>query len=99
MPPKKSPLWECEQAMSAFQVRPDWYEEYWLEPKKVSRSDVARWWRRNLRLCFILYETMVSALVSFTRTKRKSANVRSGCDCNFSPLGYERGALPADKSA
>ena len=34
MPPKKSPAWECEQAMTAFQVQPDWYEEYWLKPKK-----------------------------------------------------------------
>jgi hypothetical protein len=99
MPPKKSPLWECEQAMRAFQVRPDWYEEYWLEPKKVSRPDVARWWRRNLRLCFIWYETMVSVLVSFTRTKRNPRTFEAGATAISARSVTNGGALPADKSA
>ena len=31
--PSKSPLpSDLEHAMTAFQVNPDWYEEYWLKP-------------------------------------------------------------------
>ena len=26
--------WDLEQAMTAFQVRPSWYEDYWLKPPK-----------------------------------------------------------------
>lgn len=29
----KCPLpWDLEHTMTAFQVKPDWYEEYWLKP-------------------------------------------------------------------
>ena len=30
MSSKNSPAWDLEQAMTAFQVNPMWYDEYWL---------------------------------------------------------------------
>ena len=30
MSSKNSPAWDLEQAMTAFQVNPIWYDEYWL---------------------------------------------------------------------
>ncbi len=32
MHPKSALPWDLEHAMTAFQVKPDWYEEYWLKP-------------------------------------------------------------------
>ncbi len=32
----KSPLpWDLEHAITAFQVNPNWYEEYWLKPTRT----------------------------------------------------------------
>jgi hypothetical protein len=45
--------WDLEHAMTAFQVDPGWYENYWFAPEKASglRSAIVAWWvapfRRN----------------------------------------------------
>jgi hypothetical protein len=55
--------WDLEQAMTAFQVHPSWYEDYWLTPPKQRTPDLfarffrqastalreARWGYRSLR--------------------------------------------------
>jgi len=60
MQQKKSHLSQFEKAMmSAFRVQPDWYEEYWLRPKKASPSIGGRWRRSNLFLRSLLYAAIV----------------------------------------
>jgi hypothetical protein len=69
MQPKKShpsQLFEQEM-MSAFRIQPDWYEEYWLRPKKGSPSIGGRWRGSNLLLGSILYAAIVSMLIYFGR--------------------------------
>ena len=67
---QKNSAREFEQAMTAFQIQPDWYEEYWLKPKKASPSGLARWWRWNLASYSILCAAKASVLVAFIRTER-----------------------------
>jgi hypothetical protein len=69
MQPKKSHLDQFERKMmlSPFGVQPDWYEDYWLRPKKASRSIRGRWRRSNLLLGTILYAAIVSMFVYFGR--------------------------------
>jgi hypothetical protein len=48
----KSPPDDLVLAMSVFQVRPDWYEEYWLGPEtspSPARSRPGRWILRFIR--------------------------------------------------
>jgi hypothetical protein len=52
-----------EQPVSAFRVQPDWYEEYWLKPKKAL-SGVAGWRGQSLFLRITLYSAVGSMLVS-----------------------------------
>jgi hypothetical protein len=69
MQPKKSHLDQFERTMmSAFGVQPDWYEEYWLTPKKVSPSIRATWRRRSLLSYSILCAAIMSILVYFDRS-------------------------------
>jgi hypothetical protein len=69
MEPKKSHLDQSERTMmlSAFGVQPDWYEDYWLRPKKASRAIRGRWHRSDLLLRTILYAAIVSMFVYFGR--------------------------------
>jgi hypothetical protein len=69
MQPKKSHLDQFERTMmlSAFGVQPDWYEDYWLSPKKASRSSRGTSRRSNLLLRSILYAAIVSIFVYFGR--------------------------------
>jgi hypothetical protein len=41
--------WDLEQAMTAFQVRPSWYEDYWLKPLERRRPPglIARIFRKT----------------------------------------------------
>ena len=68
MQPKRSHPSQFEQPMSAFRVRPDWYEEYWLRPKQASPSG-ARRLLRNVALYSILYAAILLVLVSFIRAE------------------------------
>ena len=67
MQPKKPRLDQFEQAvmLSAFGVQPDWYENYWLRPKKASRPIRGRWRRSNLVLPTILCAAIVSTFIYF----------------------------------
>jgi hypothetical protein len=38
--------WELEQAMTAFQVHPSWYEDYWLKPLVQRPCLIARIFRK-----------------------------------------------------
>jgi len=69
MQPRKSHLDEFETTMmlSAFRVQPDWYEDYWLRPKKASGPARGTWRRSNLLLRTILYAAIVSIFVYFGR--------------------------------
>ena len=66
---KKSHLDQFERKMmlSPFGVQPNWYEDYWLGPKKASRSIRGRWRRSNLLSDTILYAAIVSMFVYFGR--------------------------------
>lgn len=70
MRPKDRP-WDFERPMSVFQVRPDWYEEYWLKPKKISQPAATRW-RRSI-FHFHLYAVTVSGLAAFIRSRTGGA--------------------------
>lgn len=66
MHPKKSHLSQLEPAvMSAFRTQPDWYEEYWLRPKKAYSSTGGRWRRSNLSLRSILHAATILMFVYF----------------------------------
>ena len=69
MQPKKSHLDQFERRMmlSAFGVRPDWYEDYWLRPRKASRPVRGKWRGSNLLLRTILNTATVSIFVYFRR--------------------------------
>jgi hypothetical protein len=45
MTKRKRDLSDLDLPMGAFQVRPDWYENYWLKPEKASptRTGSPRW--------------------------------------------------------
>jgi hypothetical protein len=67
MQPKKSHLDQVEQTMmSAFGVQPDWYKDYWLEPK-ASRPIRGRWRGSTVLLRTILCAAIVSIFVYFGR--------------------------------
>lgn len=68
MRPKNFPL-DLERATRAFQVRPDWYEEYWLKPKETSQPAAIKWRRSIMQLHFELYAAMVSGLAAFIRSR------------------------------
>lgn len=72
MRPKTLPP-DFEQPTRAFQVRPDWYEEYWLKPKKTSQPAATKWRRSILRFHFHLYAATVSGLVAFIRSRTGGA--------------------------
>ncbi|MBR0794953.1 hypothetical protein JQ615_06090 [Bradyrhizobium jicamae] len=59
--------------MSAFQVQPDWYEEYWLKPKETSPPAVTKWRRLILQLHFYLYAATFSGLAAFIRSRTGGA--------------------------
>lgn len=45
----KSPLpWDLDQAMTALQVNPEWYEEYWLKPKEAAPPNLTA--SRSIRM-------------------------------------------------
>jgi hypothetical protein len=67
MQPDRSHPARFEQPMAAFRVQADWYEEYWLRPKKASPSIGGRWRRSNLLLYSILYAAVVSMFVYLGR--------------------------------
>lgn len=47
----KSPLpWDLDQAMTALQVNPEWYEEYWLKPKEASPPNLIARASRSIRM-------------------------------------------------
>ena len=35
-----APRWDVEETMTAFQVRPEWYERYWFEPGSSGPTDI-----------------------------------------------------------
>ena len=39
--------WDLEQAMTAFQVHPSWYENYWLKPLEQRPRLIARIFRKS----------------------------------------------------
>jgi hypothetical protein len=68
MPRKKSHPDQFEQlTTSAFHVRPDWYEKYWLTPDTASPSTGGRWHRSNPLLSFTLCAAIVSMFVYLAR--------------------------------
>ena len=68
MRPKKSHPDQFERTMmSAFGVQPDWYDDYWLRPKKASRPIGGRWRRSNVLLRAVLCAAIVSMFVYFAR--------------------------------
>jgi hypothetical protein len=69
MRPKTLPR-DFEQPTSAFRVRPDWYEEYWLAPKKTSQPAATKWRRSMFRLHFHLYAVAVSGVAAFSQPNR-----------------------------
>lgn len=69
----KTPPPDFEQLTSAFQVRPDWYEEYWLKPEKTSRPAAEKWRRSILRFHVLLFAAAVSGLATFIRSRTGGA--------------------------
>jgi len=72
MRPKNLPQ-DFEQSIKAFWVRPDWYEEYWLEPKKTSQPAATKWRSSMSRFQFHLYAATVSGLAAFIRSRAEEA--------------------------
>jgi hypothetical protein len=63
MQPKKSHLDQFERTLSVFGVQPDWYEDYWLRPKKASRPIGRRWRGSNLFQRSILQRSILCAAI------------------------------------
>jgi hypothetical protein len=64
MRPNRSRPDRFDEPMSAFRVRPDWYEDYWLKLEQA-RTIERKWRRSNVLLRSILYVAIVSMLVYF----------------------------------
>lgn len=92
-------LEDFERGTGAFVVRPDWYEEYWLQPEETSRPAATRSRRLIFRLQLHLYAATISGLAAFIRSRTGEA-IRSLAHLQQSPRSRSSGwRLGGDRSA
>ena len=72
MRPKNNLPWDLDQGMTMFQVRPDWYEDYWLKPSEPAGPGETRSRGRKIAACAIFAGAISFALFTTSWTRHDS---------------------------
>ena len=100
MSSKNSPAWDLEQAMTAFQVNPMWYDEYWLrDTNDFTGPQVRRCAKRERHLAIkhAFFDLLATSIRFFRLAKATypTTNVRFGSEADDDflhpkPLGDQK---------
>src|SRR5262245_36926938 len=87
MSSKNSPAWDLEQAMTAFQVNPIWYDEYWLrDTNDFTGPQVRRCAKRERHLAIkhAFFDLLATSIRFFRLAKATypTTNVRFGSEAD-----------------
>ncbi len=82
--------------MIAFQVRPDWYEEYWLNPNEPPPPAEARWRRQRIAAYSIFVVAIVVVLLGTFRAEPRLRTLAKSAHATFVSLNVRSSASVID---